>query len=442
MYLRRLLPTLLLASGCAQCPDPIQSPGSPVTGLHYPTGLALHPTEPVLLVANSNFDLGYATGSVVGAHLGWLVQHLQRNDRYEGDIRNPFSGGVLVPSFGGPLAMGPGGDHVLHTTRGDNRLVELELSVRDDGVTLSCGNRGGNPPDCTGGDHVLQLPYDDPYGLVAVQGAGNATWWVVSFLRSGKVVAGDRRPSISGSDRLFIGWEKNLGDADRGGSLLLLPSVAGNPQYLLSTGREVPGTGADVGHLRMLNFWRGPQADPLTVDLREQVGALDVRGVAYSAARQKAYAVTKTPPAVVELDMRRIWDGSPTGRATRIAQIGKEPSVVALYEPANGPSLVLTASFRDDVLLVLDMDTLEVVAALRDIGDSPFEIAVDNARSLAFVSNFNDDTVAVVRLPQDAQDSRLFVAARLGIPRERASNNPDLPIPGGGVIPSLPVGGL
>jgi hypothetical protein len=405
--------------------------------LHYPTGLALHPTEPILFVANSNFDLAYSSGAVVGAHLGWLVQKLQTQDRLDGEVRVPFSAAALVPSIGGPLVITPDGKHLFHTTRQENKLVELTVEAREDGVTLDCVKGQGDPPDCTSGPHVFKYASNDPYGMV-VRADGNQWNVLVSAIRTGQIYSMGMDPAQEGAGRLTHRWERGVGDAARGASLAILPSVDGQPEYLYATTRLVPDYVPEYAHVDVMDLWQGQDAPLMTVDLRDQVGAIDVRGIAISSARQRAYVITKHPAAVVELDVSRREDGLPHNRVTRVAQVGREPSCIALYEPAAARPLVITASFRDNVLVVLDMDTLDVVEALRDVGEGPFDIAVDSRRGLAYVSNFNDDTVAVVRLPQTLEDNRLMVAARLGEPRSTAKTNPDLPFQDGTFFPTTP----
>ena len=451
---RRLSPLFLglsvVAVGCAQCPDPFAAPASPAMQLHYPTGLALHPTEPILFVANSNFDLAYSSGAVLGVHLGWLVQTLNAQDRVDGDIKAPFGAAALVPSIGGPLVVSLDGKHLFHTTRQDNKLVELTVDAREDGVTLGCVDGAGDPPDCTTGPHTYKFNTNDPYGMV-VRGDGDQWNVLVSAIRDGQIFSLSLDPKVDGSGRLSHRWDHRVGDNARGASLALLPSVDGQPEYLYATSRLVPTDVPEYAHVDYMDLWQGPDAPVLTVDLeggepavgaavdlRDEIGAIDARGIAISPSRQRAYVITKLPAAVVELDVSRRPDGRPYNTVTRVSQVGREPSCIALYEPAVGRPLILTASFRDDVLIVLDMDTLDVVRALRDVGQGPFDIAVDSARGYAYVSNFDDDTVAVVRLPHSLEDPRIMVAARLGQPRESAQTNPDLPFQDGTFVPTTP----
>jgi len=422
---------LAALSSCAQCPDPLSAPSIPVDRLHFPTGLAVHPTLPILFVANSNFDLSYSNGAVLGANLQWLYQRLQDGDIPIERIESPFTSAALVPSIGGPLLMSPDGKHLYHVGRQDNLLVALDVDASEDALFLHCGDRTEGLPDCTTGDHVEALANDDPFGL-AVRPSGNGWQVLVGALRNGGLHFVQHDPGVSGENRLVAVTRLNLGNDDRGASLALLPSVAGMPEYLLASGRVIPGTDPAQGHVRFLSLDEGPTGVTGRLDLRNEAGAMDVRGVAVSAARERAYAVVKYPASLVEIDMRRDPGGVPSGRVLRTTQLGKEPSTVALYEPPSGPNLILTVSFRDGLLVALDMDTLEIFDVVRDVGKNPFDIAVDTRNGFAFVSNFNDDTVAVIRLPrgqlENGQlDLRFGLAARLGLKRDDTQTNPDLP---------------
>jgi DNA-binding beta-propeller fold protein YncE len=97
-------------------------------------------------------------------------------------------------------------------------------------------------------------------------------------------------------------------------------------------------------------------------------------------------------------------------------------------------------SFRDNLLMAIDLATMELCEVLRDVGNAPFDVVVDHARGLAFVSNFQDDTVTVIRLPRGKADYRFQVAAILGTPRDRAQTNPDVPTSWSDIQRLLPMG--
>ncbi len=431
-----LIALLCALSGCAQCPDPFAPPGTPVTRLHFPTGLAVHPTEPILFVANSNSDSEFSNGAVLAANLGWLVAQLELQDKVTEPVQDPWQTAIRVPSMGGPILLTPDGRHLFHITRQDARLIQLDIETEQDGVTMNCGPSEDSLPLCADGDHVLQLNLVDPYGM-ALQRVDNHYRLHVGSVRQSHIVGVDFLPQRPGVDRMFQVYDKNLGDTNRGGTLAVLPSLGGQAEYLFSTGRDFPGSNLQLGTARHYNLWQDINSTTVfSLDFFEQVGSVDVRGVAISKDGTRGYFISKIPAAVLEVDLRRLPDGRPRGEVLRVTPLGKEPSVAALYEPPNGPRLLLTASFRDDLVLAVDLDTFEVVGALRDVGKGPFDIAVDARRALAYVSCFNDDTIAVVRLPR-VDDNRFFLAARLGVPRDDASTNPELP----SFLPSLNIPG-
>lgn len=422
---------IALLPACAQCPDPFKAPSSPVDNLHFPTAVAVHPSQDALFVVNSNGDLAYSSGAVMGMRLDWLYQRLETESSV-GTVDAPFTAAALTPSLGASLVPSSDGKFLFTLGRQDNLLVALEVEASEGDLRIHCGDRVTALQDCTTGDHVVQVGTDDPYGL-AVRPSGVGQWQVfAAALRNGNLYSATLDPG-HGSGPLFqVDWVMSLGPNDRGGSLALLPAVDGFPEYLLGSGRQIPGNDPPQGSLRFLSLDDGPQGVAGLVDLRNQAGAVDPRGVAVSARRQRAYTVVKVPEGLVELDMTREPGGVPSCRVMRVAQLGKEPSAIALYEPEKGLGLILTASFRDNVLLALDMDTLDVFGVVRNVGLNPFEIAVDNRRGYAFVSNFNEDTVSVIRLPRVNQadgslDLRFELAGKLGTPRDTQQTNPNVP---------------
>lgn len=437
MKRRPFLSILLLAalSGCAQCPDPFAPPPAPVDRVVFPTGLALHPTEPVLFVASSNFDDLYSTGAVLAARLDWLVANLAIRDHYNGAVENPWTGAARVPSFGQFLRVSADGNHLFHVTRQQSILVDMDVAVDGDEVRLGCGSSSDTAvADCTQGSHTFGLSRVDPYGL-AVERRGNEGYRAyVGRATSGWVSAVDIRPGRPGSERTQLAWEKNLGDTQRGTNMTILPAAGGQPPFLLATGHEVDGTNLNIGRLWALNLWRAPDDDTQSANLLEGAGTIDTRGLVFNAAHTRAYVVSKLPPALLELDVSRRADGSPRMSVMRMTPLGKDPSLITMYEPPGGQALILAASFRDNLLMAVDVDTFTEMGVLRDIGKGPFDVAVDPAHGLAFVSCFSDDTVAVVALPRAAGELRFHVAARLGIPRNTASTNPDLDR----LLPALP----
>ena len=62
-----------------------------------------------------------------------------------------------------------------------------------------------------------------------------------------------------------------------------------------------------------------------------------------------------------------------------------------------------------------------MVSVVRDVGLAPFAIAVDERAGLAFVTCFQDDTVAVLRL--NASTSTATLVALLGLSRDALSGD-------------------
>jgi hypothetical protein len=443
---RPLVSAVLLASltGCAQCPDPFAEPAAPPLTLLFPTGLALHPTLPILFVASSNRDQKYATGSVLAARLDWLVADINLRGFIPDPIEEPWQTSVLVPQVGSSLALTPDGNYLFHVSQVDAQIQALDVEITAEDVQLSCGSavdrtKAERPvPTCFSGPRVVQARLQDPYDIVSVRGDGNKWRAYISFLRNGFIQALDLDPSVAGSGRFTKAWDLDLGGNVLGGNLAILPSDGGQPPYLWSLGRTQRSSNQLGGAIHLVNLWEAPFTTPLVADTQAAAGSWETRGVAFNKALTRAYVVSKSPPALLEFDITRLPDGVPHMEMRRLKSLGKEPSHVALYEPEDGPPLIITTSGRDDFVMAVDATSFNTAHVIRGACAHPLRVVVDNKRALAFVSCYDDDVVAVLSLPRFAGDDRFRVAARLGKLRNTAATNPDVDQ----YLPNVPLPGL
>ncbi len=167
-----LLAGLIAASlgGCSA----YEEPTPPRDRLHFPVGVAVHPTGDVVYAVNSNFDTRYrqdlgGTISVIDANTGQILA----------------DGTPYVGSFAGQLGLNGSATKAYIPTRFENTVTVYEVS--EDGRALFCRDDDGaptaNPANCeirrVGGDGDVEgtrIP-SDPFGIDVVSSPG--MWTVV-----------------------------------------------------------------------------------------------------------------------------------------------------------------------------------------------------------------------------------------------------------------------
>jgi len=373
----------------------------PPTGeMHFPIGIAVDPVNRAALVASSNFDLAYNRGVVHAIDLARVDALIAAGGgRAAAPIEDALRGGALVPSFAGEIALDAANRHAFVPDRLASTLVELELTGGGDGLSVHCGDATARAPDCTDGDHVLQLTGSDAYSALLVP-AGNGARIFVGSLSTGVVNVVDAFYDRSESSRLTLPLIIDT-ELYRASGLALLGATPTSPEMLLVAGQFKPGTGdarPAGAYLRTYAMMLGVDQTLGTIPLVVADQALDARALVLASDHRTAYVVQRGPDSIAALDLSAGLTGQPLFRATVVRSIGRIPTAIALDPGAVGGEQLLVACFADDAIYALDGVTLDVQAVVNDVGRGPANIAVDAAGGRAYVTLFNDDTVAVLAL--------------------------------------------
>lgn len=433
-----VLPALLLAVSAAACGSDGAPP--PPARIYFP--IALNVSEDFdadgfgdfLLVANSNFDLRYNSGSlqsydleavnaaldshcggegVDGSECGVIPTEDPRDDLNE-EIR-PFDGliasEVLVGSFADGLAVAPSGDgsRVYLPIRSEGDLSYVDMSSA--GV-LSCGASA----DSTALDPDARHECADTF-RGAEAGASNEAGLLVPPDPVAAVVGAraSRLPGAEGNyivmahrgGRMSLFWETATGARPQ-----IVDTIEGLPNELVEVAEDpfdgslwvatafdpvVPRVGIALGNTPDSSFlFRASDLAVSGIDTGD-ASLGDTRVVRFDPRPdvRRAYVLSRRPRAVLSVDV----DGS-VGALDIRAQIpvGAGPSRMEVTHFADRDlTLAFVTCFDSRDLYVIDLDAERLVGIVRSLG-GPFELAVDEARERVYVGDFRSSVLRVLDL--------------------------------------------
>jgi DNA-binding beta-propeller fold protein YncE len=139
------------------------------------------------------------------------------------------------------------------------------------------------------------------------------------------------------------------------------------------------------------------------------------RDIAFSTDGTRAYIVNRAPPMLHIVDTSLDEFGVPANDFLAGVELCPQASNVAVAE-IDGREHVYVACFSDGQIWAIDPRGA-VVDAIIDVGRGPHAVVVSETRRKLYVSNYLEDTVAVVDLvPESPTENR--VVLRLGHPRQ------------------------
>ncbi len=366
-----------------------------------------------LYVANSNFDLRYANGSIMAIDLA-AVEAASASGGYI-DPATVVRGQVLIGSLASGLALAPDGRHLYASVRGENALVYVDVDPTTG--RLSCGQSApsGEIERCGASREVgdesvassrrISLPRD-PTGVVA--GSIRDLVGPTSTLSGDYVVVSHR----AGAASLFLAESEGESLVPR-----LVHVLDNLPGGLVNVRRDPDQTmwmpSHDVASDRPDNFIarvgvaidESSPADSFLYDAGTMVLAgindgEDTRDIAFetTATSRRAYILSRRPEALVVVDLDQ---STPTRLDVHdLVSLGFGPSRMALatFDVGGAPETVVFVSCFDsgDVWAVLP-DRGRVVSIARELS-GPFEMEIDVPRRRMYVADFTSSVVRVVSL--------------------------------------------
>lgn len=469
-----LAAALLGSAGCLNNPgvDP------PVAELDFPTAMKLadvdgNGTADHLLVANSNFDLRYNSGTLqsydLDKLLGCAASCTYRDDLYPGGTncvivspqatsattRSPvpgrdldelpctglLSGEVRVGSFTSDMALAPDASRVYLSVRSESNLTYVDVGS---GGTLSCGGSGSfakcddahrHGDESLASQRDITLPLD-PVALhvgsyselvaptPAPTGVGN---YIVMIHRGG-------------SASLFV---------EQSGVPTLVDVLDGLPVNLLNARWQAKtqlawlssGTDRQIGRVGV-----APDASDVTNSYLFDAGSLAFAGIStgdprYADTRDiafdpgdptRAFVLARQPQALLQVHLD---DAGNPFSVTRTDGNFLSVSIDRQIETCGGASRVyltqlsgqtvaFVSCFSNDAIYTIDLERGRLLGVTGGLS-GPFVMAVDEQRQLLFVADFTTSVLRVMSLDRVASclagvggvsECAPYTTAMVGIP--------------------------
>ncbi|MGE0871193.1 MAG: YncE family protein [Kofleriaceae bacterium] len=432
---------IVLVTGLAACTATGDAVHPAEDTVFYPTGMVVAPDDSVAFVANANSDLRYDSGSVVVLELdvvdqvvsSWLAGDpgdcIQDADRLETLVCNEAKfirdrSGVRVGNFATDMALqdrGGGAARLIVPTRGDPSIAWIDW----DGTRLSCSASSGDNTLCDdahrltavhGDSDVASLP-SEPFGVFADSASDFA---IVTHLTDGSVTLIDspRAGNAQIADVLtgvFQG-DPTLGLPGATGVVGRTPNAAGDIVYVSSRTDD---------RIQTFTVGRPVNAAPPFLlageyFILESVGetsgeSKDSRGMAFSPTGETLYVVNRRPPSLQFIDTSIGQTGNPINEASGAVDICRQGSTVSVADTGDGERAYVSC-FQDGQIYVVDPRGLAHVEDIILVGRGPYSVVSAPTRKKLYVTNFLEDTIAVVDIaPGSATRNR--VVLRIGEPR-------------------------
>lgn len=439
-----------MASSACQ-PDPGAVPDLGV--LRQPTGLAVSPSQPVLLVTNGNWDRAELSSTLVTVDLAALYRELARPGA-AGDATRPCrrvaeddptiecddaafiepSASVRLPTGAGNIAMdrpsGPEGPlRLLVPTRSPASITWIDVLAGDAHPRLDCGQ---DEAQICGEDHQItaspaaRLPGEPARVEVDDQGARFA---YVPHLLGGAMsliaLDGERGPELADSESEFFRVGPFTDEELAGGFAAAAracdparPSVesrACERPFVYTTQRYLPT-------LREMTVAQGldlvlPGREISAAGINPQVveGRPFMGDLAFEdpAVGDRLLVVQTTPPGLVRLDTSLGDDDSPVDAIVGVVPLCDDPNVLAVHRPAGGEALALVTCATAARLAVVGLGSFRALASV-PVGAGAYEVVIDEERQQAYVSNPAEDTISIVSL-DPTSPLRFTEWARIGL---------------------------
>ncbi|MGE5184526.1 MAG: YncE family protein [Acidobacteriota bacterium] len=444
----------LLICGCTASASEVEPPQDQ---LFFPTGMGISPDDSVLFVANGNSELRYDSGSIAVIDLASVDQTIAAwtasqtaadgctpaTDHRETLVCDeaPYivsGAGARIGNFASDIAIqttNPGELRLIVPTRGDPSITWLDW----DGTRLSCDAKGDSFPLCDdphrlsyvgdlssttqSGCDPSQNPYcttliaDEPFNAFA---DSTGQFAIVTHLTTGSV-------SLIDSP---IGGDATISDVATG---LFAPDPLTGLRGATGVAGRTPGSAGDIvyvgsrseNRVQQLTVGRpengaAPYLIPGNFFFLDKVGndaggSTDTRGMAFSPSGDRLYLINRNPASLQIYDTSLGPTGFPQDLGVGGTSICRDASTLAVMDAGDGERVFVTC-FDDGQVWVIDPRGLSSVEDIIDVGRGPYAIVASPTRKKVYVTNFLEDTVAVIDVaPTSPMRDR--VVLRLGLPR-------------------------
>ncbi len=441
--------TLAMAAACQ--PDPGAVPD--LDALRQPTGLAVTPSQPMLLVTNGNWDRKQLDSTLVAVELDALFSALARpgeaGDRTRSCRRvaaddstiecdpaafidagttvrlGTGAGNVAIDRPGGP----DGPLRLLVPTRSPASVTWIDVSMDGGPVLFECDQ---DDAGICGEGHVIQasgserLPGEPARVKVDEHGARFA---YVPHILGGSIsllaLDGERGPELTDVQEDFF-REDPFKDDDLAGGFGVASRVCDPAQpsaesrectrpFLYATQRYFPGVRELTVAPGLDLILPGREVSLPVVNPQVVVGRPFMGDLAFEdpALGDRLLVVQTTPPGLLRLDTSLGDDDRPVDRIIGVVPVCDDPNGLAVHRAPGEEPLALVTCAGEGRLAIVGLGSFRELASVR-VGKGAYEVVVDVERKQAYVSNTAEDTVSIVSL--DPRSPLRFTEwARLGL---------------------------
>jgi hypothetical protein len=454
----------LLVSACTASAEDVRPPQDQ---LFFPSGLAVYPKGNVLFVANANSELRYDSGSIGVIDLEIVKNVIDKSsdpqtasilatscpdpdfDHRETTVcdAEPFlkkNAGVRIGNFATDIAMQDFGNknkvRLIIPTRGDPSIAWADYA--DD--RLSCTSGAGGFALCDDAHRLATVQNDpnnppipdEPFGVFADPGLAGPGgdyphgFAMVTHLTNSAVTLID---SPANGNAQIADLVINLFAADQSTGLRGATGIAGRSQ---GDGDIVYVGSRSEDRIQTFTVGR-PGNDALPFLLPSNFffldavggnpgvgGSSDTRGLQFSPNGERLYVVNRRPPSLQIFDTSLGPDGVPRNAPSGASDICRQASTLTVFDAGDGERAYVTC-FQDGQIYVVDPRGQSQVDDIITVGRGPYSVVAASyqpvdpqlkLRSLLFVSNFLEDTIAVVDVTPTSP-TRNRVVLRIGKPR-------------------------
>lgn len=423
---------LVVASACRPDPGPLPD----LDALRQPTGLAVSPMQPVLLVTNGNWDRQQLDSTLVVVDLEALFTALARPGE-AGDGSRPFrrvaaddatiecdpaafidpqttvrlgtgAGNVAVDRPGGP----EGPLRLLVPTRSPASITWVDVLPGDDQPRLDCGQ---DEAGSCGEDHRITASPDERLAgepaRVEVDEQG-ARFAYVPHLLGGTLsllaLDGERGPELADAEAEFFRTDPFEEEELAGGFAVASrpcdparPSAASRDctrPLLYATQRYLPSLRQFTVAPGLDLILAGSEVSMAGLNPQVVVGRPFMSDLAFEDAMgERLLVVQTTPPGLIRVDTSLGDDDSPVDRIMGVVPLCDGPNVLAVHRPEGSEALALVTCGPAARLVVVGLGSFRELASV-PVGEGAYEVVVDAERQQAYVSNPGDDTISIVSL--------------------------------------------
>jgi len=429
----------LACIGLAACTASADEVAPPRDQFFFPTGMAISPDQSKLFVENANSELRYDSGSVNVIDLDAVDQvaaswtdtgaqpskcapdpdHSETLICDETQFMNPDAGariGNFATSMG-VQDLGDGNVRLMIPTRGDPSITWIDYA----GGKLQCNSHGMDFDLCDDA-HRLSYVHNDPnvaylpeepfdvyvdspgqFAVVTHLTTGDVT--LVNSPVTGNATIADIVVGLFAPDQ-FTGQVGATGVAGR-------KSADGDIVYVGARSEDRIQT-FTVGH--PVN-----DADPFLLQgnyfFLDSVGgnagsSTDTRGMTFSPDGNRMYLINREPPSLQVYDTSLKDTGHPADVGIGASDICRQASTLDAIDTGDGERVYITC-FSDGQLYAIDPRGQTSVDNIITVGRGPYAVKASASRKKVYVSNFLEDTIAVIDVAPGSK-TRDRVVLRIG----------------------------